>query len=277
MSTAHDYVALVRDVSDSICDCQLTHISRNPISLPEARRQHEVYVDALKRLAGIGTVEAIEAHHELPDAVFVEDTAVVLDECAILTNPGAPSRRPEVESTLRALHKYRRRMFRVVEPGFVDGGDVVVFRRHIFVGLSSRSNAAAVEQMQDFVREFGYTVEGISDLTKCLHLKSAITALSHDAVLFNPDWIDPSFARRAGASIAVAVDPTEPGAANAVRLPPATENNTQVPRVILAAEFPLTAARVRGAGIEVILVPAAELAKAEGAVTCCSLVFKKEQ
>jgi N-dimethylarginine dimethylaminohydrolase len=104
------------------------------------------------------------------------------------TRPGTDSRRPETVSIVRALEPYRRLVY-IQAPGTVDGGDVLRLGKTLFVGLSSRSNASALEQMQNALRPYGYTVQGVP-VTGCLHLKSAVTQVADDTLLINPNWVD---------------------------------------------------------------------------------------
>jgi len=196
---------------------------------------------------------------DLPDSVFVEDTAVVVDEVAVITRPGAPARRPETISVATQLEAFKP-LARIEAPGILDGGDVLRIGHRFFVGLSSRSNQAGLEQLRAILEPHGYVVDGAT-LTGCLHLKSAVTAIGEDAVLANPAWVD---VRQFGVSTLVEVDPTEGHGANALLV------NS---RLIYPAEFPLTCRRLEEVGFDVIPVPASELAKAEGAVTCCSVIF----
>eukprot|EP01127_Copromyxa_protea_P002881 TRINITY_DN12800_c0_g1_i1.p1 TRINITY_DN12800_c0_g1~~TRINITY_DN12800_c0_g1_i1.p1 ORF type:complete len:279 (+),score=46.47 TRINITY_DN12800_c0_g1_i1:831-1667(+) len=255
----HSWRAIVRDVSPAINQCELTHIHREPINFERAQQQHEAYTQALRSL-GVHVTQ-LPAEQKLPDSVFVEDAAIVLDECAILTRPGAPSRRPEVESLARAIAPWRTTV-QVQEPGTVDGGDVMVIGKTIYVGLSSRSNQNAIDQMQAFVSPFGYSVKAVT-VKGCLHLKTAVTQVKQDTVLINPEWVDKSQFYDVNF---IEVDPSEPCSANAVLV----EN-----KIIYPLGFPKTQKRLEDAGIEIVLVPADELAKAEGAVTCCSILFKK--
>jgi dimethylargininase len=254
------YVAVMREVSESINRCELTHLGREKIDVEKAVGQHERYQECLR---GMGVeVEVLPAMGEYPDAVFVEDVAIVLDEVAILTRPGAESRRGEVEGVRESLKHYRPHMAFMAAPATLDGGDVLVLDKHIFVGLSSRSNLAAVHQMQDILSPFSYSVVPIP-IADCLHLKSAVTRASHDTLLLNPLWIDRNIF--SGWKI-VEVDPEEPGAANILYF----EGGS-----IFPSEYPKTRERLERAGIRNLhTVPAGELAKAEGAVTCCSLIFK---
>jgi dimethylargininase len=251
-------IAITRAVSPSINQCELTNLARLPIDLERATLQHHQYEDTLKSL-GV-EVLPLPAEPDLPDAVFVEDVAVVLDECALLTRPGADSRRPEVESVGKALASYRK-LFTLQAPGTMDGGDVLTVGKTIYVGLSGRSNRPAIEQMQAFLAPFGYSVHGVP-VTGCLHLKSAVTQVAADTLLVNPAWVNKD--NFLGMKF-IDVDPTEPYAANALML---------ADKLIYQPAYPKTLLRLEAAGIHPLLVDQSELAKAEGALTCCSLIFK---
>lgn len=249
--------ALTREISPNINACELTHLDRAPIDLEAAKRQHRMYLEAL-RACGC-QVLPLTPEPDLPDSVFVEDTAVVVDEVAVIARPGAPSRRPETVSIAKKLEEFKP-LARIEAPGILDGGDVLRIGSRFFVGLSSRSNQAGLEQLRLFLEPHGYVVAAAA-VTGCLHLKSAVTAIGEDAVLVNPAWVDVD---QFGVSTVIEVDPTEGHGANALMIGP---------RLIYPAEFPLTHRRLEEAGFDVIPIPASELAKAEGAVTCCSLVF----
>jgi dimethylargininase len=250
--------AIIRDVAPSIVRCELTHLARTPIDVARAVNEHAGYESAL-RAAGCRVVRA-RPEPDLPDSVFVEDTAVVLDELAVITRPGALSRRPETASTAEALAPYRP-LVAITEPGTLDGGDVLVAGRRIFVGTGGRSNAAGVRQLRDLAAPFGYVVLPV-DVRGCLHLKSAATLVSEDCVLVNRAWVDASvFAPLQP----IDVDAREPSAANVLR----------VAGVVLhGAAHVWTRELLERRGIRVTPVPLGELAKAEGAVTCCSVVFR---
>jgi dimethylargininase len=250
-------LAITRAVSSGLAACELTYQERVPIDVELARRQHHAYEHALST-AGY-EVEHLESDASMPDAVFVEDMAVVFDEVAILTNPGAESRRREMPEIAAALKPYRP-LATIDPPGTVDGGDVLVAGRHVFVGRSMRTNAAAIAQMRRILTPFGYTVIETA-VRECLHLKSAVTAIDERQLLVNPAWIDR--AAFDGFTL-IEVAPGEPSAANVLRL---------ADRVIAASAFPRTADRIAALGVRVDRVDASELAKAEGAVTCCSLII----
>jgi dimethylargininase len=252
-------IAITRQVSPSINQCELTHLEREPIDYERACEQHKQYVAALRSL-GL-QVHTLPADPDLPDSVFVEDTALVLDECAIITRPGADSRRPEVETIAKMLAPYRK-LFHIQAPARVDGGDILRVGKRIYLGLSTRSDDNAAEQMQNHLRPYGYEVKGIT-VTGCLHLKSAVTQVAEGTLLINPEWTDKGCFE--GVKF-IEVDPSEPYAANAVLV-----DGT----IIYPTAFPKTQKRLEESGIRMVTVDADELAKAEGAVTCCSLIFSR--
>ena len=249
-------IAITREVPTSIAECQLTHVTREPIDVERARAQHAQYEDAL-RTCGCEVVRLPELHGH-PDSVFVEDVALVFDEGVVMTRPGAESRQGEVAPMAATLARYRT-VRSLSAPGTLDGGDVLRLGRTVWVGRSARSNAEGIAQLGDLVRDWGYTVRAAS-MSDALHLKTAVTAVSNTTLLVNPAWVDVS--QFEGYTL-IEVDPSEPFAANAVLV-----ND----RVIHSSSFPRTHARLRAAGIDVVPVAASELAKAEGGVTCCSLL-----
>jgi dimethylargininase len=251
-------IAITRSVSQSIDRCELTTNDRIPIDLKRAIAQHQKYEETLNSL-GVKVLSLPEEPY-LPDAVFVEDAAIVLDECAIITRPGADSRKPETESIARALSPYRT-LHTIHAPGTLDGGDVLVVDKCIWVGLASRSNQSAVDQVQAFLEPHGYIVRGVP-INGCLHLKSAVTQVDENTLLINTAWIDQAnFAEMKF----IEVDSSEPYAANALLV-----GGT----IIYQPSFPKTRLKLEATGIHPILVDQSELAKAEGALTCCSLIFK---
>jgi len=204
-------IAITRDVSDSIQRCELTHLGREPIDVDRARAQHREYVELLEQLGC--DVHALPAASDLPDSVFVEDAALVFDEVAVLMRPGAASRRPEVDSVAVALAPLRP-LVRIEPPATVDGGDVLVVDRDVYVGLSTRSTRAGIDQLAALVAPHGYTVRAI-EVRGCLHLKTAVTWIAPDTLVLNPEWVDRSLL---GRRRFVEVEASEPFAANAVRV-----------------------------------------------------------
>jgi len=250
-------LAITREISPRFDECEITHIERTPIDINIARAQHREYVQALKTL-GCDVVE-LPAEPDLPDSVFVEDTAVILPEVAVITRSGADSRRPETESIIHALEPHTR-LVRIQEPGTLDGGDVLVFGKMIYVGLSTRSNPEAIQQLNTLLAEFGYSAVGV-ELHDCLHLKSAVTRLDEDTLLINRNWVDTHpFAD----FNLIEVDTSEPYAANCL---PIGES------IVFPTAFPRTRTKLKEAGYKILAVDVSELAKAEGAITCCSLIL----
>jgi dimethylargininase len=252
-------IAVTRDISPAIERCELTHLPRVAIDLAVARAQHAAYERCLSSLGC--AVRRLAADPELPDCVFVEDVAVVFDELAVVTRPGAASRRAEVSPVAAALAEYRT--LRAIEPpGTLDGGDVLVAGRRVFVGRTPRSDAAGVAQLRDALRPHGYEVRGV-EVRGCLHLKTAVTAVADDLLLVDPRCVstdafdDLKF---------VEIDPAEPFAANALRVGES---------IVYPSAFPRTRERLERLGLDVRVVDASELAKAEGGVTCCSLIFEE--
>ena len=250
--------ALCRAVSPAIADCELSFIGREPINVALAHLQHGEYVECLKKL-GVSVIE-LPAEPGLPDSVFVEDTVLLFDELAVLTRPGAESRRAEVDAIAPTVKAVRTQVERISAPGTIDGGDVLRIGKRVFVGLSQRSNQAAIDQLAGMLKPYGYTVTAVP-MQDCLHLKSAVTALSDDTVLINPDWVDAAYFTEYRQ---IRVADSEPHAANVVRIGAA---------ILMPSSFPHTQILVEAAGYAVSTVDVSELQKAEGAVTCCSVLF----
>jgi dimethylargininase len=251
------FIAVTREVSPAIADCQLSFHERQPIDLAKAMAQHRAYQDCL---AELGTrIVALPAEAEFPDSVFVEDTALVLDELAVIANIGTASRRGETSSVADALAPYRPLKF-ITDPARLDGGDVLRVGRSIFVGLSRRTNREAVEQLRELLAPHQYQVEPIA-IKGCLHLKTACSYIGNNTVLINRACIETEPLR--GYEL-VDVPADEVGAANVLLL-----NDT----VIMPASFPTTRALLQERSFHVQTVDVSELQKAEAGVTCCSLIF----
>jgi dimethylargininase len=181
-------LALTRLPSPRMADCQLTHLTRTAIDDSRALAEHAAYGQVL---ADCGAhVQTLAASTDLPDCVFIEDPAVVLDEIAIICRLGKESRRGECAAVEQVLRGYRN-LERIEAPATLEGGDVLRVGRTLFVGLSSRTNRAGVERLADIAGRFGYSVRGVP-VTGCLHLKTACTALPDGRLLVNRKWIDPT-------------------------------------------------------------------------------------
>jgi dimethylargininase len=252
-------IAVTRRVSPRFSECEITHIERTPIDVNIARAQHDAYVHLLAEL-GCQVIELPE-EPDLPDSVFVEDTAFILPEVAVITRPGADSRKPEIQTIIPALAPYRP-LLHVANPATVDGGDVLVVGKQIFVGMSTRSNREAVNQLNALLDDYGYKVWGVG-LNDCLHLKTAVTCVDDSTLLINRNWVDAS--SFPGFDL-IEVDASEPFAANCLPVRG---------RVIYPTTFPKTRTRLEERGYKIASVDLSELAKAEGAVTCCRGVAKR--
>jgi len=250
-------LAITRQISPRFNECEITHIERISIDLHTARKQHRGYVDALKQL-GCEVLE-LPSEADLPDSVFVEDTAFILPHAAVITRPGADSRKPETESIIQALSPNIKLLY-IHEPATLDGGDVLVAGKKIFVGKSTRSNQNAIDQLTELLGKDGYTVTAVQ-LHDCLHLKSAVTRIDDNTLLINKNWVD---TKHFEDFELIEVDSSEPYAANCLPIGDS---------IIFPTAFPRTDAKLRAHGYKTITVEVDELAKAEGAVTCCSLIL----
>ena len=253
--------AFTREVSPRLAECQLTHLQRVPIDASKAARQHSAYECELIA-AGLRIVRLPELRDD-PDAVFVEDTALLLGEHAVITRPGAASRIGEIDSTAAGLSGDF--LLHRIESGFLDGGDVLRIGRTLYVGLSSRTNAAGINSLSELVASLGYHVVK-AELRDCLHLKTGATFAGPDGagtpvLIFNERSIDPS--QFEGVE-PLAVE--EPAAANCVRAKD---------RLILPSGNPRTASLLRKRGFVLAEVDVSELQKAESGVTCMSLIDER--
>jgi dimethylargininase len=249
--------AITRAVSPAIVHCELSFIDRKPIDLAKAQEQHRAYEKLLEKLGA--NVISLPAEPELPDSMFVEDPAIVLDELAVILPLGTETRRGEAPSLAQALSKFRKLEY-VTLPGTLEGGDVLRIGRKLFVGLTKRSNAEGIRQLAAILAPHGYEVLAVP-VTGCLHLKSAVTSLGRNTLLANRPWFDTT--AFAGYEW-IDVDPAEPHAANALAL-----GDT----IIFPASFPRTRARIEAHGFHVTSLDISELQKAESGLTCSSLLF----
>lgn len=252
--------AFTRAVSPRIAECQLTHLERTPIDAAKAAAQHASYERALAD-AGLEIVRLPELADD-PDAVFVEDTALLLDGHAIITRPGAASRIGETDSTASGLAGHFQ--LHHITSGFVDGGDVMRIGRTLYAGLSTRTDTDGIAALRTLAETIGYSVTQ-AELRDCLHLKTGATFAGPDAegtpiLLYNPRAVD---AGRFADVQPLAVAEDEPAAANSLRVGD---------RLILPAGNPKTAASLRDRGFTVVEVDVSELQKAEAGVTCMSLI-----
>jgi dimethylargininase len=250
-------VAITHVPSPNIQRGERTHIDSVEIDYELALRQHASYRDALRTCGA--QVVVLDVNRTMPDCVFVEDTALVLDELAIMMSPGAESRRGEPAGIEPALKQFRE-VKRIARPATIDGGDVVVAGKTVYVGQSSRTNAAGIQAMRDLLTPFGYRVVCVP-VRGCLHLKSACSALPAGQFLVNRDWID--------------VAPLD---GTLVDIPASEQWAGDVlvigQQIIVSDAFPATIESLDDLGFECLPVSVSEFAKAEGGVTCLSLVFQ---
>lgn len=248
--------AFVRRPDRSITRCELSFIGRDPIDFNALRAAHTVYVDTLKQ-AGFSVVllpDAVEA----PDGMFVEDTAVILGSCAVICRPGAVARQNEVDSVEAELDKTHE-IFKIDSTGTIDGGDVLVAGKKIFVGIGFRTDMSGFVQFQTIAHRLGYVVTAV-DVGDCLHLKTAVTLLADETLLLNRQWVDAGVF--CGFKL-LDIDQSEPFSANII--------GTDL-GVICSAQFVRTNDSLNAAGYHLLPVDSTEAAKAEAGLTCCSLL-----
>jgi dimethylargininase len=237
----------------------LTYLSREPIDIALARQQHATY-EAL--LASLGfQIVRLAALDDQPDAVFVEDAAIALDELAVVAPMGAGSRSAESATVATELSRHLP-VTHLSPPARLDGGDVLRVARRVFVGQSRRTNAAAVDQLARVLAPYGYEVIPVA-VDGALHLKSACSYLGGDTILANPSWVDVGVFH---GFETIAADPAEPWSASVLRT-----GET----LVMPLGFPRTAAGLRGRGWSVVEIDLSELRKAEGGPTCLSILLRQ--
>ena len=251
-------IALTHLPSPSLELGHRTHLDRAPIDFQKALQQHALYCSAL-RDCGL-EVQILNSNSHLPDSVFVEDTAVVLDEIAILTSMGTASRREELPFIETELKKYRPTI-RIQLPATIEGGDVLRMGRKILVGISCRTNVAGVDALESILCQLDYEIIRVPT-RDCLHFKTGCSALPDGSLLVNENWV--AIESLKGFHL-IPIPPAEPWAANVLSIGD---------QVILPAAHPVTANQLRKMGFQVRLVDLSEFAKAEGGVTCLSILFK---
>jgi dimethylargininase len=250
--------ALTRWVGPELEACELTHFERAAIDPDAAHAEHVAYLDVLRELCD--EVTELPALPEYPDGCFVEDAALVFDECVVLTRPGAESRRGEVEALAPHLPQDRE-ILRLEDPCTLDGGDVLVCEDTVYVGWSTRTNHQGLKELAHLLLPHGYRVKAV-EVTGCLHLKSAMTQVAPGLVLANPALAN---LERVGGIELLEVDPSEPAAANALMI---------AGSVVYPEEFPRTASLLVDRNIDLKTVPTRELQKAEAGVTCRSVHWR---
>ncbi len=252
-------IALTHRPSPRIAACELTFIEREPIDSQRAARQHEAYCRTLEACGAEVTVLSDNSSH--PDAVFIEDTVIVLDELAIMASMAKASRRGEVPRIERELGRYRE-LRKIPLPATIEGGDVLRIQRTLYVGWSPRTNRAGLDALLEIVRPYGYRVVAV-EVQGCVHLKTACSALSEARVLANPAWVD---LKPFDEVEVVPVAAEEPWAANLLRVGR---------HVCMSSAFPRTIELVRSLGLNVVPLDMSEFHKAEAGPTCLSVLFRE--
>jgi dimethylargininase len=251
-------IALVRAVSPALGNCELTHVTRQPIDPVRASAQHEGYVAVLRELGA--RIEYLPPLPGLPDGVFVEDTAVVLDEIAIMARPGARSRQHETATVAEALGRHRATA-ELVGDERLEGGDVLRIGRTLYVGQSTRTNASGLARLRELTQPWGYEVRPVV-VQGCLHLKTACTFIPPHWIVANPAWVEVGEFRDVTVLL---VSRGEPFAGNTLTLGAVT---------LVSAGAPQTERILAAAGVVTRRLDVSELHKAEAGLTCLSLLFK---
>lgn len=255
MSTEERGVALVRAPGPRLAEGIVTHIARSPVDVELARRQHDAYVAAL---ASHGwRPHVVAPADDCPDSVFIEDTVVVCAGSAVLTRPGAPQRRPEVEAVESAVRDLGLAVARIEAPGTLDGGDVLQVGSTVYVGQGGRTNSEGIAQLAMHLSGLGRAVVGVP-LENVLHLKSATTALPDGSLLVWGDLVDATLFPD------VRAVPEEAGA----HVVPLGGGD-----VLIAASAPRTAELLTGLGYAPVVVEISEFERLEGCVTCLSVLI----
>jgi dimethylargininase len=247
--------AIVRAVPETI-DAGITSADLGKPDYERAREQHDSYVGALER-CGL-EVTVLAADERYPDSVFIEDTAVVTDRCAIIARPGAPARQGEVREVEEALSKHYENIERIVSPGTLDGGDVLQVGDHFYIGLTLRTNREGAEQLSALLQKYGFGASFV-DVRRFLHLKTGVAYLGGNDVVVAGELVE-NFSFEGFDKIVVA--PEEEYCANCIRVDD---------HVLMAGGYEETKKKVVGRGYEVIELEMSEFRKVDGALSCLSL------
>ncbi len=247
-------IALVRLPAANLADGQVTHITRKKIDIDKADEQWDAYVETLD--ANGWRIVEVDPATDLADSVFVEDTVVMLGRTAVLTSPGAESRRAEVAGVEKTVRELGLVVKEIELPGTLDGGDVLKVGTTLYVGRGGRTNADGIRQLRAIAQPAGFTVVPVP-VSKVLHLKSAVTALPDGTVIGYAKNVDDAsmFARflpvpeESGSHVVILADDT----------------------VLMAASAPKSAELIRQLGYTVVTVDISEYEKLEGCVTCLSV------
>ena len=250
-------IALTHVISPNIVRCELSFLERSPINYKRAVEQHEDYCELL-RDCGLEVIE-LSMNRSFPDSTFIEDTAVVVDELAIMASMGIESRRGEVPG-VESVFGYYRDIQHIQLPATLEGGDVLHIGKKTFVGISPRTNIAGFESLKEILEPFDYEVIPVA-VSGCLHLKSACIAVDDQTVLVNPQWLDLQPLRDFRI---IPVPEDEPAAVNSLRI-----NTT----ICMHSGYKKTIDSLVKLGFSVTTIDISELLKAEAGMTCSSIIF----
>lgn len=252
-------IALTHTVSPDIANGEVTFIDRQPVDYDLALQQHAAYCDALKECGA--EVKTLSVNLDSPDACFIEDTAIVVDEAIIITSMGSPARRHESKNVAPELARYRETVH-IQLPATVDGGDVLQIGRRFYVGVSRRTNLQGFHELAQILQQWNYEVIPV-ELKGCLHLKTACTAIDQETVLLNPHWITPEIF----SDYKVLSVPVEEGwAANTIQV-----GN----KVFLQQGFPRTLELVEKYHDSIATLDISEFRKVEAGLSCLSIIFSE--
>ncbi len=265
-------IALVRRPSPRLAEGIVTHIERTPVDVELAGRQHAAYVEALANHGW--RVHPVAPADDCPDSVFVEDTVVVCDDLAVLTRPGAPSRRPEIPAVASAVHELGLRVATIEAPGTLDGGDVLQIGPTVYVGHGGRTNSEGIKQLAAQLTPMGRSVVQV-ELENVLHLKSAVTALPDGTVLnlkaavtALPDGTVLTWGGLLSMdAFSLTLDVPEEAGAHVVPL--------GGDDVLIAASAPATASVLVELGYHPVVVDISEFERLEGCVTCLNVLIRR--
>jgi len=246
--------ALVRPTSSRLFEGELAHIDRQDVDIDLAREQWRTYVGQLAS-HGFEIIE-VPAAEECPDSVFIEDTVVMFDDFAVVTRPGADSRKPETDAVREVVSGLGVATAEIAAPCTLDGGDVLKVGSTVYVGRGGRTNAEGIRQLRELLAPRGWSVVAVP-MTKALHLKTAVTGLPDGTIIGWEPFVDEP--RLFGRFLPI----PEPEGAAVVVLGPST--------VLMSESAPQTAALLSDLGYEVVVTPVSEFEKLEGCVTCLSV------
>jgi dimethylargininase len=252
-----DTFAIVRDVPESFRESVSVLNTSHDIDLEIAKMQHLKYCNTLSKL-GINIIR-LDTDDSLPDCCFTEDIIAIADDIAIITNPGIQSRVAETKALEKTLSVFKD-VFRITSPGTIEGGDVLKIEKTIYIGISSRTNMEGIRQFTSILEPRGYWIKPV-EIRNTLHLKSVCTYLGNRRIILAEGYFDinvfSGFEK-------IIVPREEEYCANCLFV-----NN----RVLIPKGFPKTKALIEAKGLIVSELEMSEFRKADGAVTCLSVIF----